>query len=255
MKKKFLAFATVFALVAVAVVGGTMAYFTDKDDATNTFAVGGVSIELIEQQRDTEETGTLVEFSTASTLFPVVVKDGDAPVVTDENETVITLPTQANYANYIDKIVRVTNTGVSDAYVRVFIAVPASIDVNKGLNLSFGDKANWNNFTPVYESEDKLTTTIGDIEYNVYSSIYKTSIASDETTVPALYGVYLDTSVDCDKDGNLVIDGNTVESEDYLDANGHVNIPVFAQAIQTAGFDTAEEAFTASGLPENPWAE
>ena len=41
MKKKILALALVVVLAVTAVTGATLAYFTDKDDATNTFTVGG----------------------------------------------------------------------------------------------------------------------------------------------------------------------------------------------------------------------
>ena len=41
MKKKIVAFAMVFALAAVAVVGGSLAYFTDTDNKTNTFKENG----------------------------------------------------------------------------------------------------------------------------------------------------------------------------------------------------------------------
>lgn len=48
MKKKILALCLVIALAATAVIGGTLAYFTDTDDATNTFTVGNVKIDLTE---------------------------------------------------------------------------------------------------------------------------------------------------------------------------------------------------------------
>lgn len=49
MKKKLTAIFLCVALVAIAIVGASLAYFTDTDQATNTFAVGNVKIELIEQ--------------------------------------------------------------------------------------------------------------------------------------------------------------------------------------------------------------
>ena len=52
MKKKLTAIFLCVALVAIAVVGASLAYFTDTDDATNTFAVGNVTIKLIEEERD-----------------------------------------------------------------------------------------------------------------------------------------------------------------------------------------------------------
>lgn len=48
MKKKIVAICLVVALAATAVIGGTLAYFTDDEEATNTFTVGNVDITLTE---------------------------------------------------------------------------------------------------------------------------------------------------------------------------------------------------------------
>lgn len=48
MKKKIFALCIIVALVATAVISGTLAYFTDTADATNVFTVGNVKIELTE---------------------------------------------------------------------------------------------------------------------------------------------------------------------------------------------------------------
>ena len=48
MKKKITAIALVVCLVAVAIVGGSLAYFTDTKEAENTFTVGNVEIKLTE---------------------------------------------------------------------------------------------------------------------------------------------------------------------------------------------------------------
>ena len=52
MKKKILALCLVVVLVATAITGVTLAYFTDTDDATNTFTVGNVDIDLTEPKWD-----------------------------------------------------------------------------------------------------------------------------------------------------------------------------------------------------------
>ena len=52
MKKKILALALVVVLAVTAVTGATLAYFTDEDDATNTFTVGNVQIDLTEPKWD-----------------------------------------------------------------------------------------------------------------------------------------------------------------------------------------------------------
>lgn len=51
MKKKITALCLCVTMLAIAIVGASLAYFTDTKDATNTFTVGNVKIELIEQQR------------------------------------------------------------------------------------------------------------------------------------------------------------------------------------------------------------
>ena len=254
MKKKILAFAMVFALAAVAVVGGSLAYFTDEDETENTFAVGNVNISMIEQQRNEQNPDMLSPYVDGSTLIPVVENEKESPVITngDNDETNdVALPSEANYANYIDKIVRVSNTGKSQAYVRAFIAIPSSIDaiaLDGGLHLSFGESESWE------ELNSEGTATINGIEYNVYSRINSEVVESWTTTSPAYCGIYLDKDVDADENGNLIINGNTVGRSTYT-VEGKVVIPVFAQAIQVAGFDTADEAFAASGLTSNPWAK
>ena len=71
MKKKLLAMCLVVALAATAIIGGTLAYFTDTDKETNTFTAGGVKIDLIEQQGNEDGTG-LVDYVDGKTLMPIV---------------------------------------------------------------------------------------------------------------------------------------------------------------------------------------
>lgn len=74
MKKKITAIALVVCLVAVAIVGGSLAYFTDTTDAkVNEFTVGNVKIDLTEPKWD----AALKEDATAATLIPsrVIAKD------------------------------------------------------------------------------------------------------------------------------------------------------------------------------------
>ena len=50
MKKKLTAIFLCVALVAIAIVGASLAYFTDTESVTNTFTVGKVKIDLIESR-------------------------------------------------------------------------------------------------------------------------------------------------------------------------------------------------------------
>ena len=86
MKKKILALCLVVALAVTAVVGGSLAYFTDTENATNTFTTGKVDITLNE-----------------------TFSENDAKLLPGKD---------------IAKIVNVTNNE-EDAYVRLHIAFPA----------------------------------------------------------------------------------------------------------------------------------
>ena len=57
MKRKITAIVLCVALLAIAVAGGTMAYFTDTDAETNVIVVGSVSAELFESKYHRGATG------------------------------------------------------------------------------------------------------------------------------------------------------------------------------------------------------
>jgi len=81
MKKKILAICLVAALAATAAISGTLAYFTDADDATNTFTVGNVSIDLTEPKWDASGSVDAPEVYPGEALAkdPTVTNDGANP--------------------------------------------------------------------------------------------------------------------------------------------------------------------------------
>ena len=103
MKKKILTVALVVALLAI-MVTGTLAYFTDQDEVTNTFTVGSVKIEVYENGEETPDA-----IKPLGVLTPVVSAEPSDDV------------------SYKDKVVDVKNTGKNDAYIRVHIAMPTAI--------------------------------------------------------------------------------------------------------------------------------
>ena len=253
MKKKILALCLVVALAATAVIGGTLAYFTDTDKADNVFTVGGVKIDLIEQERDGN--GRLRDFSNNKVLMPIVGSAQD----TTKQETVNGWTGLPTAGNWVDKIITVKNTGASDAYMKVFVAIPAELDNidDAGKNVLHYNTTKQSNTNWTAEKLEAKDVTIGGIAYNVYSRICKDIIAPNgATATPAYIGFYLDKNVDMDAQGNYVINGKTIG----ILKNRTVTIPVFAQGIQAAGFKAtetqtaAEVAFAQSGLPTNPWA-
>lgn len=259
-KKKVLAAAS-YVLVAALAVGGTVAYFTDKEDAVNVMTMGaGVDIELIEQQRS-EDGSKLVDFVQGTQLMPAV---GSAQGAKDN------WGMSSDIENYVDKIVTVDNTGVTDAYVRVLVAVPAALDntTNAGENVLHWNLGN--NFDADGEAALGLTSDeykkavdwkytetetikvdgVGNIECNLYSFTYTDAVkAGTSTELASMVGFYLDSAVDYDDETGKYMIGDEVI--DY--AYDEVYIPVYAQAVQTAGFTSAAAAFDAADMPTNPW--
>ena len=244
MKKKLLALCLVVALAATAVIGGTLAYFTDTDTETNTFTAGGVKIDLIEQQ--VGENG-LEPFEQDQVLMPIV---GSAQGEKDQYG-------QPVAENYIDKIATIENKGKSDAYVRAYFAIPSALDdgydtFNAGLNVlhfnfgnnngvsTFGNEWNWKNESGTWKYYE---TEIDGVKYNVYYADYTKILAAGATTEQFISGVYLDSHVD-------MVDGNYVDTRDpQADISilaGDVKCPVMAVAVQAAGFDNADAAVEAA---------
>lgn len=228
MKKKIIAFAMVLSMAAIAVVGGTMAYFSDTDAKNNVFTTGNVDIELVEN------------FEQNSKLLPAT---GSA-----QNGTL---------QNGVTKEVSVKNNGTEDAYVRVHIAIPSVLDdgsdtFDAGKNVlhfnyskdSIGEgKWNWSQtaVAPYEGNWNYYETTINDVKYNVYVVTYGTALKKgEETPEKAMNQVYLDSKVTNDDISKI---------KETLGGEG-IQIKVVAEGTQAAGFDNAYEALnTAFGVP------
>ena len=76
MKKKLTTIFLCIALVAIAIVGASMAYFTDTKEATNTFTVGNVKIKLLESSLHRENAGIANGQTSSSELWSDVAKEG-----------------------------------------------------------------------------------------------------------------------------------------------------------------------------------
>ena len=260
MKKKNLILTLTAVMLAFAIgVGGTIAYFTSTDAANNTFTAGGVAIKLIEQERDGK--GGLQTFTQDQTLMPIVGSaQGDKDALG-----------QPVAKNYIDKIVTIENTGKSDAYVRAYFAIPSALDdgydsFNAGANIlhfNFGNKdgattygVQWN-----WKHDNKwnyFETTIGEgdnaVAYNVYYADYYQALPAKATTEQFISGIYLDSNVDMDKNGNYIDTRDTHKDLDLSILKGTISCPVKVVAVQTEGFNSVDAAVTAAfGAKYNPF--
>ena len=95
MKKKITTLVLLAALLTIVIGGATLAYFTDKDEAVNTFTVGNVKIELTEPS-----------WVTPDKVVPGIAYDKD-PIV--------------------------TNTGSNPAYIRVKVTVSDAVAFENAL--------------------------------------------------------------------------------------------------------------------------
>ena len=265
MKKKLTALCLCVALLAVAVVGASLAYFTDTKSATNTFTVGNVKIDLIESQFHREGNDNSGDTSIPDPTHKVVADDGMKYVTT--GHTMFTndeiKADAAQYSDYIGKhgsnmvpgrnfakCPYVINTGANDAYIRIRVMIPHDGDVDNGgiINAMFCSTAtssgefqqgangvNW----PVVEANGY--TDENGLKYDVYTFT---------RTEPLKAGAMTEWNV-----WNYVGIGKNVTNADIEKAieNGVItktetgalslNVLVQADAIQAEGFADATAAF------------
>ena len=268
MKKKIIALCLVIALAATAVIGGTLAYFTDTDEETNTFTVGNVSIDLIESQyhrvnAGKGDVGKVEEPLQGGYLWASNVTLEGTPENTknyttsgetwsgkyfSDEQILKDAETYKNgyFADHnnmmpgsnVRKNPYVKNTGANDAYIRVRVLIPVSL-------------------FDVIDNGPSYWTTTAINEGEVTSEAVKT-YATDPTAVKQVernhikYYEYDFTYTDAVKPGELTfwnVWGNIAINKDAtaeeLDRVESFDVIFEADAIQAAGFATAADAFKA----------
>ena len=260
MKKKIIALSVAAILLVMAIAGGTYAYLTDTDNATNVMTLGKVDIKQLEYERAVDgngeyiSTGTtdkygyvpseLKEFTQNKPLYPVV---GNIEWVPNYQQSFgqIGAPgslTMMAMENVVDKMVFVENVGKSDAYVRTIIALEqGSVPADKIWNLvhTSGDENHWDKQHDVAEGTAITDVTIDGNKYYIISYTYKGASSANyngileagKTSYVNLSQVFMTseaTNEDC-----IALDGNN---------NGVYDILVLSQAAQTNGFANANAA-------------
>ena len=226
MKKKVFVVSLVIVALAIAMVGGSLAWFTDSDEATNVFTVG--SIDIVQNE----------DFVQNSQLLPVV--DTDPENAKD---------------NYIKKKVTVTNDGINAAYVQTYVAIPAVLDNNGILKLMNNTSGDWEISKVAFD----VTMPGETIPYNVYRYRYTKVLAPEAVTSNSLEYVYIDKTVDLnvydtDADGAndtayFVVNGTEIQG---FNAAGKLNVYVATQGVQERGFESYTAALD-SAFINHPW--
>lgn len=228
MKKKIVAFMMVICMLAIALIGSTLAYFTDNDSVKNVMTMGNVDIEQIEQERD--PAGGLKPFTQGKMLLPM----GGATAWAEEEVTVNGDSFKVFASeNALDKIVTVKNNGNSDAYVRTIVALEAGKSENEAKSMWYNNLAVSDNSdgTQVICEDNDLFVKIGDTWFIIVVYTYGDAIAAGTESVPSLTGVGL---------------YSVTTKEDVANLEGDYEVLVVSQAVQAS--DMGDDAGAALDL-------
>ena len=241
-------------------VASSIAYLTDTESDVNVMTVGNVKISQLEYERVVDENGNWVvengmevlqPYTQNQPIMPSVYKNDQKTMIWDQrdNETYYQTWEQIgapgsnqlfdkSVKNVIDKFVFVKNTGRKDAYVRTIIAIeePEGIYSN-AIHIIHHTKIN-------IEKKDIGYATIEGVRYYLIEYTYTTKLAPGEVSRPSFLQVYLDPKTSSE---DVELFGSTFE------------VLAFSQAVQTDGFDTADEAldeaFGDITTVNHPWAK
>ena len=274
MKKKITAIFLCVALVAIAIVGASLAYFTDTKSATNTFTVGNVRIDLIESRfhrEGNDNSGDLTIPDPTNTASGMkYVTDGHKAFTDDE----IKADAETYKTDYLDvkgqnmvpgrgvaKCPYVVNIGANDAYIRIRVMVPSAanndfVDVHSGgvitnqwcstafVNGEFIDKkgGGWNNAPAI----DKASVTKDGVTYDVYTFTRNEPLAPGAMTE---WNVWNFIGIDKDAtsaDIQTAINAGAIKTfKTDSSITLTLNVLVEADAIQAEGFANATAAWAA----------
>ncbi len=230
--KKILALCLVFVL-ALTAIGGTLAYFTDTDEATNTFTVGSVGIDLLESQYYTNvDTKTDDEIrASAEGYAEYLAVAGNNVVPGREFNKAIYIDNTGNNAAYVRTRVIVTRNQFNAFHFNENTTALESGALVKGIVAHYADGTTVDYSSSVSGAATDFTAIMADANWTSLEYIYTYSealAAGDVTDISPVWKFQMKTTLD-----NADVVG--------LDTA----IEVYADAIQAEGFDTAAAAFAA----------
>ena len=269
MKKKLTVIFLCVALVAIAIVGASLAYFTDTKSATNTFTVGNVSIDLIESRYHREGNDnsgdTSIPDPTQTASGMKYVTDGHKAFTDDEIKADAATYAESYLAvkgenmvpgRGVAKCPYVINTGANDAYIRIRVMVPSAanndfVDVTAGgvitnqwcsssfISGEFIDAkgGGWNNAPAIERNVEK-----GGMKYDVYTFTRTEPLAAGAMTEWNVWNYIGINKTATSADIQKAIDAGAIT---VTDSTMTLNVLVEADAIQAEGFADAAAAWAA----------
>ncbi len=211
MKKKILALSMCIALAAIAIVGASLAYFTDTKTATNTFTMGNVKIKLDETDIKNPQGDRVT--SNEYNVYPgaVVTKD---PIVHNIGKNGAYIRATVNVSNWMN---------LASAYYPDFKETFPNDGYKAALNLLVGELGEGWSVVEVVEGD---TFTLGQFDAKFILK-YDGVLAAGDDTAAMFQTVTIPAGID------------------NANADSFDEVKVVAQAIQADGFDTWEAAFAA----------
>lgn len=270
MKKKLTAIFLCVALSAIAIVGASLAYFTDIKSAKNTFTVGNVKIQLLESQYHRVNAGKgnatgLTEPSMGGYLWAADVDMQGTPENTPNYVTsgetwnglyFSDAQIEADAATYkngyfaehsqnmvpganVRKNPYVKNTGANDAYIRIRTLIPVSLFkvIDNGpsywTTTAMNEGQVTSNAVDTYNKSGANAVKQverGGVKYYEYDFTFTKAVKPGELT---FWNVW----------GNIAIDKNAT-ADDLANVDSF-DVIFEADAIQADGFADATAAFAA----------
>lgn len=189
LMKKLLALAMAVCIVSAGAISGSLAYNIPDPQASAIAESGTLDIEQVVQQRGAD--GTIINFEQNKMLLPVVyhgdmIPTPDTKLTINGTDVMLYRPTVYNVR---DQFVSVHNLGTLDAFVRVVVAVPLSMD-HVTLNKNETD-FQWN---------DGPKVEIDGVNYDVIIGTYRGTnsdgiLKAGMTTPPSLLQIALNRDV------------------------------------------------------------
>lgn len=228
--KKILALLLCAALLVGATVAGTVAYLTDKEDVVNTFTVGNIDIKL--DEADVDGNGR-TEVGNAYHLLPnqTYTKDPTVWVKEGSEEAYIRLVvTVTNYDNMLNAF-QSAATYDDNYIVKEAPGVEVSGDMVVLDNLVDRNAGAWE----CVKFTQNSTANTGTYVFNYYPGTYTATADNKDNVVDynELPALFTTISVPWQIDN------------EHLAYLNNTTITVTAEAIQAAGFNSAEEAWNA----------
>ena len=251
MRKKLVALSMAVLMLAVAVIGGTLAYFTDQETVTNTFTVGNVDISVTEPNWDQEASG-------ARKLMPGTTWQKDPTITLQEGseEAWVFMAVDMNKFNSWLRLVGIQNGLMS------YECTGAQACVKAGHCQGHFDETKLMDFFNSGDYQDAFDAWFGGVDHDAWKIMNLQDVLDDIkaswgdstiTHIKPIFG-YKTTLKNAGDKATLfttitmpvsVTEAQLADSRFKADSNRTWDLVITGYAIQKAELDTLDAAYTA----------